>query len=467
MLYFRGLMPANPYSTNVQAGPESVEEIKNRSLEEIVTRFVRIVNTGQVGGMLLIKLDLHDRIGTSFGRAYTQKFCKKYAEKLRRFLPEGAIVLRLSSRRIAVAIVRSSVTQVIDVASSIMDRVEPRIQLGTEKFTVDASMGVALYPTHADDAESLLRRAELALQHAIDAGLSFQIYEPGASGFQKALWKFETELKQAIRDGHLEVHYQPKYSVTERRLNGVEALVRWRNQSGDLVPASEFVPAAERSGAITDLTWLVFDEVAKAAPQLKFVPRPFSISINVPAKVLIDTEFFDRLARARHQLMQHHISLVVELTEDSLMKTDTASLEVLMKIRSNSVGLAIDDFGKGYSSLNYLRQIPATELKIDRDFVRTIAENDKDKHIVQTAIELADAFDMQSTAEGVDSIEVLDELVSMKCAIVQGYYVGRPMTVDALERWFRGNAVARLERAIAGHTQRSRGHSLGHLASRR
>ena len=451
----------------MQAGPESLEEIQNSSLEEIVARFVGLVNAGKVGGMLLIKLDIHDRIGTSFGRVYTQRFCRKYAEKLRRFLPKGAIVLRLSSRRIAVGIVRSSVTEVIDVASSIMDRVEPRIQLGTEKFTVDASMGVALYPTHAEDADSLLRRAELALQHAIDAGLSFQIYEPGASGFQKALWRFETELKQAIRDGHLEVHYQPKYSLIERRLIGAEALVRWRNQSGDLMPASEFVPAAERSGAITDLTWLVFDEVVKAAARLEFAPRPFSISINVPAQVLVDVEFFERLAQTRHQLMRHHVSLVVELTEDSLMKTDAASLDVLLKIRSNAVGLAIDDFGKGYSSLNYLRQIPATELKIDQDFVRTIVNNEKDKHIVQTAVELADAFDMQSTAEGVDSLEVLDALVVMKCAIVQGYYVGRPMTIEALERWYRGNALKRLERAIADRSQRLRGHNLGHLASRR
>ena len=446
---------------------ENDQKSVKSSLADVIGRFVGLVQPGQVGGLLLIKLDLHNRIGTSFGRVYTRKFCKGYAQKLRRFLPKGTIVLRLSGRRMAIAIVRPTVTGIVDVARSIMDRVEPRIQLGTEKFTVDVHMGVTLYPTHAEDAETLLRRAELTLQQAVDSGVSMELYEPGASGFQKALWKFETDLKEAIRDGNLEVHLQPKYSLTERRVVGAEALVRWRNQSGDLVPAAEFVPAAERSGAITPLTWVVFDEVAMAAAQMENVPRPFVISVNVPAQVLADKEFFERLAKTRVELMRHQLSLVVELTEDSLMQTDSASLDVLKKIRKNGVGLAIDDFGKGYSSLNYLRQIPANELKVDRDFVRAVSVDEKDKHIVKTAIELAQAFKMQSTAEGVDSLEVLYELAAMKCDVVQGYFIARPMRVEALERWFGSDALSRLERSIVNRRRTADEPNLGHLAARR
>ena len=403
---------------------------------------------------MLIQVDLHNRIATSFGREYTREFCRGYVKKLRNFLPDEAIVLRLSGRRIAIAIARDSVSEIIDSATSIVDRVEPRIQLGDDKFTVDISMGTAMYPTHAEDGESLVRRTELTLQHAVDAGLTFEIYETGASGFQKALWKFETELKEAIRDGLLEVHYQPQYSLAERRVTGAEALVRWRNAAGDLIPASEFVPAAERSGAITQLTWLVFDEVAKAASQLEVAPRPFTISINVPAQVLAEAEFFERLAKTRSELLKHHLSLVVELTEDSLMQTDRASLDVLGKIRSTGVGLAIDDFGKGYSSLNYLRQIPATELKVDREFVRAIAIDQKDRHIVKTAIELATAFGMQSTAEGVDSLEVLDQLAELNCSIVQGFF-HRPANGDGRTAidGFAAIRLRRLERSIASRHQ--------------
>ncbi|MGD8322789.1 MAG: EAL domain-containing protein, partial [Gammaproteobacteria bacterium] len=217
----------------------------------------------------------------------------------------------------------------------------------------------------------------------------------------------------------------------------------------------------------TPLTWLVFEEVAKAASQLAVAPRPFSISVNVSAKVLVESEFFERLARTRSELLRHQLSLVVELTEDSLMQTDSASLEVLDRIRHSGVGLAIDDFGKGYSSLNYLRQIPATELKVDREFVRAIAVDEKDKHIVKTAIELATAFGMHSTAEGVDSLEVLDHLAAMNCDVVQGYFIARPMTVEALERWFRGNTLSRLERSIASRHQRAGSSNLGHLQAKR
>ncbi|MGD2167355.1 MAG: EAL domain-containing protein, partial [Gammaproteobacteria bacterium] len=230
--------------------------VKDSSLGDLVDRFVQRMEPGRVAGLMLIRVDLHDRIATSFGREYTREFCRAYVAKLRKYLPEGAIVLRLTGRRIAIAIARESVSEIIDVATSVVDRVEPRIQLGADKFTVDISMGVAMYPTHAEDGVSLVRRCELTLQHAVDSGLTFEIYETGASGFQKALWKFETELKEAIRDGLLEVHLQPQYSLAERRVIGAEALVRWRNQSGDLIAASEFVPAADRSGAITPLTWL-------------------------------------------------------------------------------------------------------------------------------------------------------------------------------------------------------------------
>ena len=443
------------------------QRVRGSTLAELMNRFVSRVSPGQVAGLMLIHVDLHDRIATSFGREYTRQFCKGYVEKLRRYLPEGTIVIRLTGRRIAIAICRDSVSEVTDTAMSVVDRVEPRIQLGDDKFTVDISMGLAMYPTHADDGESLVRRTELTLQHAVDSGLTLEIYETGASGFQKALWKFETELKEAIRDGQLEVYYQPKYSLAERRVTGAEALVRWRNQAGDLIPAAEFVPAAERSGAITPLTWLVFDQVAKAASQLEVAPRPFSISINVPAQVLVEREFFERLAATRVELMRHQLSLIVELTEDSLMQTDRASLDVLGRIRSSGVGLSIDDFGKGYSSLNYLRQIPANELKVDREFVRAVAVDEKDKHIVKTAIELATAFQMQSTAEGVDSLEVLDMLAEMNCDVVQGFFIGRPMPVEALDRWFRGNTISRLERSIASRHNRREGHNMGHLAAKR
>jgi len=230
---------------------------------------------------------------------------------------------------------------------------------------------------------------------------------------------------------------------------GAEALVRWRGKSGQLMPASEFIPAAERSGSIIPLTWVVFDLVAKAADIWDSVAKPFSISVNTPPQVIGHSEFFPRLNDLKLALSSHGVDLSTELTEDGLMQTDCASLENLNKIRDLGVGLAIDDFGKGYSSLNYLRQIPATELKIDGQFVSSMPVDERDRHIVKTAIELADAFDMQAVGEGVDNEDSLRLLADLNCNIAQGFFIARPMADEALAEWLRARSFANIERALA------------------
>jgi EAL domain-containing protein (putative c-di-GMP-specific phosphodiesterase class I) len=423
------------------------------ALMTFLDRFLTRVPEHHVAGIFLIQVDQHNRIGTSFDRTYVRRFCKQYASKLKTYLPKGTVIVQLPERRFAVALIRSSVIEAIEVGRSVIDRVEPRMQIGTEKFSVDVLMGAALAPTHGRDGESLARRAELALRQARENGTTFEVYEADASTHQRALWKFETELKQAIRNGQLEVHYQPKYSIKLERICGAEALVRWRDGEGRLMPAGEFVPAAERSGVIVPLTWAVFEQVTKEAYRLADVEKPFSLALNVPAQALADASFFARLKTIKIELARHDLGLIVELTEDGLLQTDAASLDVLHRIRNLGVGLAIDDFGKGYSSLNYLRQIPASELKIDMDFVVRMLRSDKDRHIVKTAIELANAFEMQSVAEGVDSEACIRVLAELGCDSAQGYFISRPKDIHALQEWLPTRILAMLRRAVTGQGQ--------------
>lgn len=438
--------------------PSSTERTSRKAVNSLVgflDRFLARLPQGQIVGLYLIQADQNNRIGTSFDRKYVRRFCDQYVERLRIVLPKGTVVVRLQERRFAVACVRSSVTDAVDTGQSIIDRHEPRMKIGSEKFSIDLTMGIALYPTHAADGDSLIRRAELALKLAKDTGLRYELYEPDASARQRTLWKFETEIKQAINQGLLEVYYQPKYHIEQHRVYGAEALVRWRNEAGQLVPASAFIDAAENSGAIVPLTWLVFDVIKESAARLADVDKPFSISVNVAPQALADREFFARLTTLKVELLRYDLRLTVELTESGLMQTDTASLDLLHKIRNLGIGLAIDDFGKGYSSLNYLRQIPATELKIDKDFVGTIALNPKDRQIVKTAIELAVAFEMESIAEGVDSEEGLAVLAELGCVATQGYLISRPMALDVLCEWLQTKKLDFLLKATKPQTQRS------------
>ena len=223
--------------------------------------------------------------------------------------------------------------------------------------------------------------------------------------------------------------------IDKRRVCGVEALVRWRTQSGRFVPASDFVPFAERSGSIVPMTWLVFDRIAAQLPDWAELPKPFSVAVNVSPQVLGEGDFLTRLRALKTTLDTHGFGLTIELTEDSLVQGDASSLASLEKVRKLGIELAIDDFGKGYSSLSYLKQLPATEIKIDKRFIGTIAIDDKDREIVKTVIALAHALGMRVVAEGVDSAENLAVVTDIGCEMAQGFFIGRPMRGDLVPEW--------------------------------
>jgi EAL domain-containing protein (putative c-di-GMP-specific phosphodiesterase class I) len=218
-------------------------------------------------------------------------------------------------------------------------------------------------------------------------------------------------------------------------VSGVEALVRWRTPSGRFVPASEFIPLAERSGVIVDITWLVFERIAQRVGDWSALPKPFSIAVNVSPQVLGHAEFMTRLKALKSVLAAPGFDLTIELTEDSLVHGDESTLAALDRIRKLGIAVAIDDFGKGYSSLSYLKQIPATEIKIDKRFIGTLALDEKDKQIVKTVIALAHALDMRVVAEGVDSADNLAVVEEIGCETAQGFFIGRPMRGDLVPEW--------------------------------
>jgi EAL domain-containing protein (putative c-di-GMP-specific phosphodiesterase class I) len=323
----------------------------------------------------------------------------------------------------------------MDFAVQLTEDNPPQLEVGGDHFLVDLTLGIAVYPSHADDAATLFRRAELALKEAREKELAYDIYRPDATQQQAALWKFESELQGAVQRGELEVYFQPKIEIASRRVCGVEALVRWRTQSGNFVPASDFIPMAETTGIIVPLTWLVFDRIAERLPDWASLPAPFSVAVNVSPPLLTHPEFIPRVKMLKGALDSRSMGLTIELTEDSLVQGDESSLASIERIRKLGIDLAIDDFGKGYSSLTYLKQIPATEIKIDKRFIGTIAVDETDREIVKTVIALAHALGMRVVAEGVDSGEAIATVAELDCEMAQGYFIGRPMRGDLVPEW--------------------------------
>lgn len=400
-----------------------------------IKQYLERGDSTRLTGLLLAQLDAFNRISTTFGQEQSTEFCTSYARQLRRALPLGTPIIRLSERRLAVLVAADSMSTVMDLATRITEDQQPEMQVGGDSFLVDITLGVAVYPTHADEAASLFRRAELALKDARERELAFDVYRPDATQQQATLWKLESDLEKAIAKSRLEVYYQPKIEIASRRVTGLEALVRWRTESGRFVAPQEFIPLAERSGGIVPLSWLVFDHVGRSVERWKSFGSPFSIAVNVAPQVLAHREFNGRLTDLKEQLARHGVRLVIELTEDSLVQADEPTISNLQRLRKLDVDLAIDDFGKGYSSLSYLKQIPATEIKIDKRFIGTVAVDRKDRHIVKTVIDLAHAFDMQVVAEGVDSEDSLRTVRALGCEIAQGYFIARPMRSDLVRDW--------------------------------
>jgi EAL domain-containing protein (putative c-di-GMP-specific phosphodiesterase class I) len=397
---------------------------------------------------VLGQLDAFNRIATTFGHEQCDAFCAGYAHRLREVLPPRTPILRLSERRFALLVDSDSMTAIMDVAVALTESNPPQLEVGGDHFVVDLTLGVAVYPSHADDAATLFRRAELALKEAREKELAFDIYRPDATSQQAALWKFETELQTAVAKGQLEVYYQPKVEIKTRRVCGAEALVRWRTESGNFVPASDFIPLAETNGTIVPLTWLVFDRIAAQLAEWPGLPESFSVAVNVSPQILSHAEFAPRVKVLKAALDEHKLKLTIELTEDSLVQGDASSLASIERLRKLGVEFAIDDFGKGYSSLTYLKQIPAAEIKIDKRFIGTVAVDATDKQIVKTIIALAHALGMRVVAEGVDSAEAVGTIGELECDMAQGFYIGRPMRGSLLPEWIAYYAASAAMRRV-------------------
>jgi len=393
-------------------------------------------NSEEVIGLLLGQLDAFNRITTTFGHEFARSFVARYLEALQAALPEGANLIRFPDRRFAVVVRLQSLSDVMAVAELVAEEQAPEMIIEDEQLHVDVTVGVAMYPVHAEDGANLLRRAELALGTAKQKELAFDLYRANATHQVQTLWKLESELEAAIAKGELDVHFQPQVEIHSGEPVGMEALCRWRTTGGMVQPDS-FVPIAEQTGVILPMTWLIFDRVQEAARLWGRMSEPMSLAVNVTPQVMQDKEFYDRVAALRNSLSENNLTLIIEVTEDSLLQGKPKLDKTLRQLRDEGVDIALDDFGKGYSSLSHLKNIPASEIKIDKQFVGTLFTDLSDRQIVKAVIELAHGLGMSVVAEGVDSVEVLGVLGELGCDRAQGFYFARAMAAEHLPAWLK------------------------------
>jgi diguanylate cyclase len=333
------------------------------------------------------------------------------------------------------------VTGALDVASRLRSTLaEPFLVEGVQ-LDIDASIGVVISGAHGDDAQTLLQRADIAMYVAKQQKRGVVVYDPESDDHSPERLSLLGQLRRGIERGELFLHYQPKISLKTREVVGVEALVRWQHPERGMVPPNDFIPLAEHTGLIGPLTVCVLNTALAQVKVWADAGHCIPVAVNISARNLSDDEF---ATKVKGLLEQHGVAadlLEVEVTESAVMLEPEKATRILNQLHSLGIRIAIDDFGAGYTSLAQLKNLPISELKIDKSFILSMHSNSDDALIVRSMVDLGHSLNMKVVAEGVETAHALDTLTDFRCDIAQGYHLCRPALADAVMHWYSQHAV--------------------------
>jgi len=294
-----------------------------------------------------------------------------------------------------------------------------------------------LHPDHGSDAQTLLRRADIALYDAKQLRSGVAVYQPGRDEVHLRQLTLMGDLRQSITRGQLSLRFQPKVDLASRKVKHTEALLRWRHADLGAIPPDEFIPLAERSGFVHELTRFVLENALRQNSEWRDEGLDLGMAINLSAMDLMDADLPDFIQACLRRHRVPPARLILEVTESALMRDVDYAVRTLHRLRASGLRLSIDDFGTGYSSLAQLKRLPVDELKIDKSFVTQMTEGSDDAVIVRSTIELGHNMGLSVIAEGVENDSSLELLKRYRCDMVQGYLFSAPLEGAALARWCR------------------------------
>ncbi|MDH3379129.1 MAG: bifunctional diguanylate cyclase/phosphodiesterase, partial [Gammaproteobacteria bacterium] len=383
----------------------------------------------------LLVLDVNDfqNINLTAGHATGDLVLREVAQVLRGELREIDTIGRLGDDEFAIILPSMmNIDHAILAVHKVLGQFDYPISLSGQSIDVRVSIGIAMYPDISGDDEQLLSHATMAMMRAKKAQTGFEIFEEISSGSGVAGPRYEGELRRVIEDGGLMLHYQAKQDLKLERITGVEALVRWPDPAGGFRPPDQFIPVAERSDLIHKLTSWVLNTALRQCAEWERRSLPLKVAVNLSTRSLKDHDLPDVISHALETWRVNPKRLTLEVTETAMMEEREYIVDVLRRLSDIGVTLSIDDFGSGYSSLQYLRILPVHELKIDKSFVMAMEQNQSDENIVRTVIELGRNFGLKITAEGVETERALELLKELGCDMGQGYFIHRPSDVATL-----------------------------------
>ncbi len=393
-------------------------------------------------GLLLIDLDRFKEVNDTLGHHIGDQLLARIGPRMAASLRGTDTIVRLGGDEFAVLLPEvDGLGGALDVATRLRTALSEPFNFDGIELDIDASIGVVISGVHGNDAVTLLQRADVAMYEAKRQALGVVVYDPGNDEHSPERLSLLGQLRRGIERDELFLHYQPKVNLGTGKMTGVEALVRWQHPERGCVPPDDFIPLAEHTGLIGPLTVWVLNKALAQAKTWADSGHLIPIAVNVSARNLADSDFANKIV----ELLVHHgvpaELLEIEVTESAVMLEPERAANILNQLHGLGVRIAIDDFGAGYTSLAQLRNLPISELKIDRSFILAISNNPDDALIVRSMIDLGHSLNMKVVAEGVENALSESMLGDYHCDIAQGYHLCRPVLPEALMLWHTQRAV--------------------------
>jgi diguanylate cyclase (GGDEF)-like protein len=408
-------------------------------------RLAAALRDGSDVTLLLIDLDRFKELNDTLGHHVGDRLLGEIGRRLGDGLPGVETVARLGGDEFAIILQDGTgPATAAEIARAIRAKLAAPMSLDEMTLHVDASVGIATYPEHAESAVELLQRADIAMYEAKAKRSGQQVYAPERDGHTRARLALIGELRAGIERGEIRLHFQPKASLATGAIDGVEALVRWQHPTRGLLEPAVFLPLAEQTGLMRLLTLRVLDLALEQCHAWHSADIELAVGVNLSAENLLDLELEADVRRLLARWSVDPRWLQLEITEDVLMADPRRARDVIERLRAAGVTIALDDFGTGYSSLVHVKQLALDELKIDRAFVTNLLHDRADAAIVTSTLALARSLGLRVVAEGVEDGATWSRLAALGCDLAQGFHLSRPLPAEQLADWLnsRGGSAS-------------------------
>ena len=360
--------------------------------------------------------------------------------RISKILRDVDTIARIGGDEFSILLPHTNQDEAIITAQKILSCFSKTIKIEDIDVSVSASIGIAIYPDDGEDVHTLLRHADIAMYVAKRNKLGFEVYNKEDDEYTISRLSMTRDFKETMANDDLTIHYQPVYDVTNKKIVALEALSRWEHSEHGFISPDKFILLSEQTGLINELTYWILEKSIAQMSEWHNNGIKLCIAVNLSVYSFNDPEF---IGEVRSVLKKYNFparNLKLEITESAMMEKPLQAIDVLTELHTMGVQLSIDDYGTGFSSMTYLKQLPVNELKIDKSFIIGLDEDRSNDAIVRSTIDLAHNLGLKVVAEGVESEAVYNLLTKYNCDMAQGFHLGHPVSSDQIESLFKMNS---------------------------